>query len=159
MWIIFIGLVAVICYLSFVNGEEAKAQGADLIYKLAQKYYGVNDIPDEVMLSFTYKFRQIGRILIFIMLGIIGTLTIHLTFYNWWWIIRTAISVIMLVLIATFTEEYKNYLPTRHFSKEEMLISIMGVLLGFIFITVVTAVYGFIKGVSNIFIGKNGDIR
>lgn len=145
LWVAFIGCLVVILILSFQDGGDAKELGKGTIYSFAQHYYGVEDVPEDVLIIFTYKFRQIGRILIFCLLAILGTCTIHLTFHNWLWVVRATISGSILMFIAVFTEEYKNFLPTRHFSKEEMLYSIGGVLIGFIYISTITGVYAYTK--------------
>ena len=145
LWISFIGCLLVIFYLSFQTGEAAKEIDKSGIYTIAQRYYGVEDIPDEVFLTFTYKFRQIGRVILFCMLAFLGTCTIHLTFHKWPWIIRAIISGGILFFVAIFTEEYKNFLPTRHFSKEEMLLSVLGVFIGFFYISTITGVYAYTK--------------
>ena len=140
-WILFLGVLGAIIYLSLQNGEAAKATGKSYIYSLAQWYYGVEDVPEIVMVSFTYKFRQIGRIGIFFGLGILGTNVVFVTFPKLLWILRSMISAAMLLGVAVFTERIKIYLPSRHFSEQEMMYSIFGAMLGFVFIAVVYFVY------------------
>ena len=155
LWICFLGCLGAILYLSFQNGEEAKALGSDIILKAAQRRYNMTEVPEEVLLSFTYKVRQMGRLLIFALLGVLGTSTIHVTFHKLHWLVRALISVVMLVGIAIFTEKFKIYLPTRHFSGEEMGISIVGAMLGFVFVSVVTFVFSIIRWIGDKIISKN----
>lgn len=140
-WILFLSVLGIIIYLSLQNGEAAKETGKDFIHDLAQWYYGVDEIPDIVMISFTYKLRQIGRIGIFFGLGILGTNVVFVTFPRLLWIFRSVISAAMLLFVAVSTERIKIYLPSRHFSETEMGYSIFGALLGFVFIAVVYFVY------------------
>lgn len=140
-WILFIGVLGLVLYLSLQNGEAAKATGKDYIHRLAQFYYGVDDIPESVMLSFTYKLRQAGRVGIFFGLGVLGTNVIFVTFPRLLWILRSMISAVMLLGVAFFTEWIKIYLPSRHFSEKEMGYSIFGAMLGFVFVAVVYFVY------------------
>ena len=79
-----------------------------------------------------------------------GTATFHLTFHRLWWIVRAGISVVFLVLVAVFTERYKIYLPTRHYSSVEMLYSIMGAMAGFLFVSLVTLFYSLGKKMGNL---------
>lgn len=145
LWICFLGCLATIIYLSVQDGEAAKAVGKDYIRKLAENYYGRDNFTPEEMVDITYRFRQYGRIVIFAILGFLGTATFHLTFHNWWWIVRAVISAGFLILVAVFTERYKIYLPTRHYSEKEMLYSIFGVMAGFIFVSLVTLFYSLCK--------------
>ncbi|MCR5502447.1 MAG: VanZ family protein [Lachnospiraceae bacterium] len=140
LWLLFLGCTALICYLSFENGDKAKELGSSLTLKLAQWNFQLEDVPEEALTGFTYKFRQLGRLLIFFVLGVIGTGTIHYTLRSARWIIRSLISTALLIGIAVFTERYKLHLPTRHYSADEMMISIIGVLLGFLFVSFVTLV-------------------
>ena len=95
--------------------------------------------------DFIYKVRQTGRLLIFFLLGILGTSAVHFTLRRLNWFFRMLISVFMLVLIAILTERLKIFLPTRHYSASEMYISIAGAMLGFLFISVCTMAFSFIR--------------
>ena len=148
LWISFLGCLAVIIYLSVQDGEAAKALGKDYIRKGAEYYYGRNNFTADEMVDITYRFRQYGRILIFTVLGFLGTATFHLTFHRWWWIVRAIISAGFLILVAVFTERYKIYLPTRHYSETEMIYSIMGAMAGFLLVSFITLLYSLIKKVS-----------
>lgn len=152
LWIAFLSCLYLVFYLSFQEGEAAKEVGKDYIYVLAQKYYGVDNIPDEVMLTFTYKIRQIGRIGIFTLLALLGTSVVHATFHNWLWIIRSIMAGSFLLGVAVFTERYKIYLPTRHFSEKEMLYSIAGAMLGFGIVSIMTGVFGLVKWLASLVI-------
>jgi len=145
LWFSYLALLILILLLSFEDGERASNFGKKTIRKMAEIHYETDDIPDEVMTQFTYKVRQAGRIVLFLMLGILGTMTIHVTFHTWPWLIRAFVSAGMLLLIAIFTEKYKEYLPTRHFSENEMIYSIIGAMAGFLFVSIVTFVFSFVR--------------
>lgn len=151
LWIGFLGCLATIIYLSLQDGESAKMLGKEYIRKLAGFYYGRDNFTAEEMVDITYKFRQYGRIVIFAILGFLGTATFHLTFHRLWWIVRAGISAVFLVLVAVFTERYKIYLPTRHYSSVEMLYSIMGAMAGFLFVSLVTLFYSLGKKIGDTF--------
>lgn len=147
LWFFYLILLAFIVYLSFSDGESAKNFGKKTIRYMAEYHYETDDIPEEVMFTFTYKVRQLGRIALFIALGMLGTMTIHVTFHFWPWLLRAIISVSMLIFVAVFTERFKMYLPTRHFSDKEMVYSILGALAGFGFVSIVTFVFSFVRWV------------
>lgn len=155
LWVLFLGCLAGILYLSFQDGESAKEIGSDIIDSAARWYYGTENIAPDILLDFTYKCRQIGRIVLFTLFGIIGTSTIHATFYKLHWVFRTLIAITLLILVAVFTERYKIYLPTRHFSEREMLYSIYGVLIGFGIVSVITSIYTFARYLS----GRSDDTK
>lgn len=145
LWLSFLSCLCAIFYLSFQNGEEAKELGTSIMLKTASIYYNRDKFTDGEVVDIIYRFRQYGRMVAFTVLGVLGTATIHTTFYKWLWIIRAVVSTAMLLFIAVFTEKYKMFLPTRHYSEEEMMYSIYAVLLGFAFVSVVTLVYSLIK--------------
>ena len=145
LWLLFLLCTGVILYLSFQNGEDAKEVGKSFLTEAAQRYYHTNDLSEEVMTAFTYKVRQGGRLLIFFVLGVLGTGAVHLTFRRIGWFFRMLISVLMLLGIAVFTERFKIYLPTRHFSSAEMMLSIYGAMLGFVFVSVITLVFSLLS--------------
>ena len=144
LWICFLSLLGIICYLSFQNQEAAKAFDKEYCLRVAQIYYGRENFSDAELVDITYKVRQLGRIVIFFALGVLGTATIHSTFRKLNWFIRTIISLAILLVIAIFTERYKVYLPTRHFSAEEMTLSIQGAMLGFALVSVLSLIIGII---------------
>ena len=145
LWMSYLAVLILILFLSFEDGESAKNFGKKTIRYLAEEHYDTDDIPEEVMLTFTYKVRQLGRIVLFMALGVLGTMTIHVTFHRLPWIVRAIISITMLLAVAIFTERYKVYLPTRHFSSTEMKYSIAGALSGFAFVSAVTFVFSFVR--------------
>lgn len=145
LWTMFTGVLLLILYLSFQDGESAKMLDEKVIIRIAALYYDRDDFTLLEMADIIYRFRQYGRILIFGLLGLLGTTTVHVTFHRLPWIFRSVMAVAGLVAIAVFTERYKMYLPTRHFSAEEMMYSIYGVGAGFFIITVITLVFSIVK--------------
>ena len=145
LWIIFLGMVAVVAYLSFQNGEAAKTFGKHTIEYIAEMKYSQGTVTDNQMDTLTYQIRQNGRAIAFFMIGIVGTVTIHASFKRWNWVIRTSVTAVLLVAIAYFTEKLKIYIPSRHYSHEEMLISVTAVVMGFILVSVVTLAFGALK--------------
>ena len=144
LWIMLSFVLAVILYLSFQDGESAKDIDNIVIRSLAEWYYNRDDFNILEMMDITYRFRQFGRIVLFMGLGLLGTSAVHTSFYKIPWIFRTIIAGLCLMAIAIFTERYKIYLPTRHFSETEMMYSIYGVLTGFFIISVVSLVLSII---------------
>ena len=142
VWLLFLGMIGAICYLSFQDGESAKEIDRIFTDKVIAYLYSGEELSTEKLVEVTNTIRQFGRIVLFFTLGVLGTAAIHLAFHKINWLLRTIISVVVLVGIAVFTERYKMYLPTRHFSEEEMVLSIEGAILGFLFISVVSFVFG-----------------
>ena len=147
MWVLFLLCLGAILYLSFEDGTKAKDISEKIVGKGAAYYYDRDDLSADELTAIIYKVRQYGRIIIFFVLAILGTITIHLTFHRWFWIFRAIISVAMLMGIAVFTERYKLYLPTRHYSEQEMIYSIFGVLAGFALVSFVTLVFSLTRSI------------
>ena len=146
LWICFITIVAIVVYLSFQNGEDTKAFGKKLIRYVAEKMYAGNQIGETEMFRATYLVRQGGRIVSFFLIGILGTVTIHLSFPRWNWLLKTALTASVLLLIACLTERLKVYIPGRHYSYKEMVYSILAVGAGFVLVTVFTLLFHIMKG-------------
>ena len=146
LWIVFGLLVAGVAYLSFQNGEDAKLFGKQVITKLAEVQYSSQEISENDMNAFTYMIRQNGRIIAFLLIGIVGTITIHVSCAKCNWLIRTCITAVILVAIAYLTEKLKIYIPTRHYSYEEMLVSMASAAAGFILVSAVTLTVKAVKG-------------
>lgn len=138
LWLCFIAAVAVVTYLSFQNGMEAKAFSRQFIQYIADKVYEGRTVTEEELSGLTYTIRQTGRIAIFFIIGILGTVTIHVTFHRWRWTGRTATAAVILFGIAYLTEKLKVYIPTRHYSYEEMMMSIVAAGMGFLLVSLIT---------------------
>lgn len=147
LWMVFGTLVAGVAYLSFQNGEDAKLLGKEMITRLAEAQYESSEISENDMNAFTYTIRQNGRVIAFLLIGIIGTVTIHVSCGKWNWFVKTCITAFILVAIAYLTEKLKIYIPTRHYSYEEMLISMASAAAGFILVSAVTLTVKLVKGV------------
>lgn len=145
-WVIFILLVACVAYLSFQNGEDAKALGKQAILQIAESQHLEGAVTQEELDVLTYKIRQSGRVVAFLLIGIVGTITIHVSSRKKNWLMQTAITAVVLVAIAYFTEKLKIYIPSRHYSYEEMLISISAVIVGFSVVSVITLAFRVVKG-------------
>lgn len=147
LWVAFIALVAGIMYLSFQNGTKAKAIGDQLVEYIADIQYPNKEMSVQEKETLTYEVRQAGRVLAFFMIGIIGTITIHVSCKKCNWIIKTSVTAMILVAIAYFTEKLKVYIPSRHYNYEEMLMSIIAVIVGFALVSLITLTAQTLKGV------------
>lgn len=145
LWVIFILMVAVIAFLSFQNGEDAKQFGDRLILYVAGIFSDETMTKKEIE-SVIYQVRQCGRAVAFLLIGMVGTLTIHVSCPKCNWGIKTGITAFILLTIAFLTERLKIYIPSRHYSYEEMLISILAVTAGFFAVSVITLTATALKG-------------
>lgn len=151
LWSAFLLLTGAIVYLSLQDGITAKEQMYKIVEYL-QRYTEV-DLKDKLGIEMAdkdqlaYLLRQGGRTAAFFLLGILGTLSVHMTFRKVNWLGRTCMTSVCLVAIAYFTEKVKEYLPTRHFSREEMLLSIAAVILGFFFVSFITFLGSVLKAI------------
>ena len=150
LWGMFSFMVAAGMYISFQNGEESKAAGKQLLatftgIKDSEKLYGQGQ-RDELM----YLLRQSGRVLAFLAIGMVGTLTIHVTCVKCGWFLKTVIAAAVLLPIACFTERMKIYIPSRHYSYEEMLISIAAAMAGLLIVSLFLLLVRMIKGLSHL---------
>lgn len=146
LWLFFIITTAGIAYLSFQNGEEAKRMGDQLILQLAQNINHEQNVSAAELSALTYDIRQGGRALAFFVLGIIGTAAVHVSCPKWNWGIKTVVTAFVLLAIAFITERVKVYIPSRHYSYEEMLISITAVIIGFLAVSLITLTVSALKG-------------
>lgn len=147
LWVIFLAAIAVIVYLSFQNGEDAKDFCKGFIQQAAQKYYAKDDVSIEELNQMAYLIRQSGRVLAFLVIGILGTITIHVSFCRWNWLGKTIMAGTILLAIAFLTEKLKIYIPTRHYSQEEMTLSVMAAMTGFLVVSVITLMISAVRGV------------
>ena len=146
LWLFFIVTAAGIAYLSFQNGEEAKKLGEQFILQLAQNINHKQNVSAADLSALTYDIRQGGRALAFFVLGIIGTAAVHVSCSKWNWGIKTIVTAFVLLAIAFLTERVKIYIPSRHYSYEEMLISITAVIVGFLAVSLITLTVSALKG-------------
>ena len=145
LWISFIIMVAGITYLSGQSGEDAKKLGSQFISSLAQNINDSQDVSATEVNSLTYFIRQSGRAIAFLLLGIVGTAAVHVSCTRWNWGAKTLVTAFVLLAIAFFTERVKIYIPSRHYSYEEMMISIVAVIIGFLMVSVVTLTVSVLK--------------
>ena len=138
LWTIFLTIVIGIALVSIQNGEESKHIGETWIYRLAQEKNPGERITEEELSEVTYIVRQIAREIAFFIIGIIGTITIHATCKKRSWFLKTEISAVVLAAIAYFTEAIKKFIPTRHYSQEEMMLSMGAVAAGFLIVSAVS---------------------
>lgn len=146
LWICFLSVVGMVAYLSFQNGEDAKAFGKQLIQYSAEKVYQEERVSEAELLGFTYLIRQSGRVLAFFLIGVLGTLSIQLSFPKWNWLIKTVFTAALLMTIACLTERLKIYIPSRHYSYEEMIYSIIATGAGFLLVTLFMLLFHIMKG-------------
>lgn len=153
LWAGFLLLVAAVAYLSFQNGAAAKLLGRDVIASIAEQSQGDFDTLKGEFGTLTgadavaYLIRQGGRIGAFFMIGILGTVSVYVTFKRCHWVVRAGIILPVLVGIAYLTEKLKIYIPGRHYSYEEMLLSITAVLAGFLLVSAVFLLGSLVKAV------------
>ena len=145
LWVIFLLMVTMIAFLSFQNGEDAKRFGDRIILYLAGLFFDETMTKKEIE-SVIYQVRQYGRAVAFLLIGIVGTITIHVSCPKCNWGMKTGITAFILLAIAFFTERLKIYIPSRHYSYEEMLISIMAVTVGFLAVSAITLTTKALKG-------------
>ncbi len=137
LWFVFLSMVAGITFLSLQNGEETKMLGNRMIMEFAKAGHGQEEVTQTLLDSVTYVIRQGGRALAFLMIGIVGTVTMYVTCQKCNWLIRAGLTVLMLASIAYLTEKLKIYIPSRHYSFEEMMISMMATAVGFACVSVI----------------------
>ncbi|MCI9664675.1 MAG: VanZ family protein [Lachnospiraceae bacterium] len=147
LWVCFLTAVAVVTYLSFQDGEESKSLGMHLIQYVADQKYPEQNASQVQMDSLIYQIRQFGRKGMFFVIGILGTMAIHFSFKKCNWVIKTGITAVILVAIAFLTERMKEFIPSRHYSYEEMMVSIVAVILGFALVSVITLILHTLRGV------------
>ena len=145
LWISFIVMVAGITYLSVQSGEDAKKLGSQFISSLAQNINDSQNVGEEEVNSLTYFIRQSGRAIAFLLLGIVGTVAVHVSCTKWNWGIKTFVTAFVLLAIAFFNEKVKIYIPSRHYSYEEMMISMVAVVIGFLAVSVITLTVSALK--------------
>lgn len=145
LWICFITIALGITYLSFQNGEAAKKLGDQFIMSLAQNMNDSQEVSSTEVNTLTYYIRQSGRALAFLLLGVIGTLAVHVSCPKWNWAAKTIVTASILLAIAFLTERIKIYIPSRHYSYEEMLISITAAIAGFLVVSFITLTVSVLK--------------
>lgn len=150
LWFCFISAIGIAAYLSFQNGQEAKEYSQRIMQYLAGRSYPDRVFTEQEMMEFTYKGRQLGRIALFFLIGIWGTVTIHVTFWRWHGLLRTMVTLLILFAAAYLTERLKIYIPTRHYSYEEMTFSIAAALMGFLLVSTVILSYHILKNLFRI---------
>lgn len=151
LWVAFLVLVAGVVYLSFQNGKEAKALGKQLTTYLAQLKYPEREATTQEFEALTYEVRQTGRVCAFFLIGILGTTAVHVTCKKCSWLIKTVLTAAALAALAYLTEKLKIYIPTRHYSYEEMMLSIAAAGVGFLLVSVVTLTIQAIKSFQKVF--------
>lgn len=149
LWMVFLTSITTIGYLSFQNGTSSAELGSDVIEKLAGEYYEKDTVSTMELYKFTYYFRQIGRTIAFFIIGILGTVTIHLSSERLPWIVKSVLAAGILLILAWITEKCKIYLPTRHYSQDEMMISIAAAMLGFSIVSLITLIHNLIHHMSH----------
>lgn len=153
LWVIFILMTGGIVYLSFQNGEESKAMGKAFLQRFfgaVQRQEAVLQLQEEGTSSLNYLMRQGGRVFAFLMIGIVGAITIHVTFAGCNWLFKTTVTLAILTAIACFTEKMKIYIPSRHYSYEEMMLSVAAAAAGFLTVSLLTLLGKALKGISHL---------
>lgn len=146
LWLLFIIMVAGIAFLSFQNGVQAKELGSDMLLGVVQNINPQQTVTATELDDLLYQVRQSGRAIAFLLIGMVGTLTIHLSCPKAGWCVKTGITAAILFAIAFLTERLKLYIPTRHYSSEEMMISMAAAAAGFLIVSVITLTVKALKG-------------
>lgn len=146
LWFCFLGLVFFIAYLSFQNGEETKAASKRLIAAVVSRRYP-DGAGEAQITEVTYEVRQLGRMGLFFLAGILGTITVLVTFQKFHWLFRMILSAGMLCAIAVVTEKGKNYIESRHYSYDEMMLSIAAAIGGFLLVSFFQVLYHMIRSI------------
>lgn len=146
LWIFFAAIAAGIVFLSFQNGEEAKKLGEQFILHLARNINHKQNVSAAELSALTYDIRQGGRALAFLILGMVGTAAVYLSCPKWHWTVKTIFTAVVLLAIAFLTEKLKVYIPSRHYSYEEMLISVTAVIVGFLAVSLIMLTISAFKG-------------
>ena len=147
LWVIFIVMVGGIVFVSVQNGEESKDLGKQMILQIANAR---NASSEDDVAGITYLIRQSARAIAFLLVGMVGTLAVYVSFNKWNWFIKTGITVCILAFIACFTEKLKIYIPSRHYRYEEMMISLAAVAAGFLIVSLLTLLGKALKGLSRL---------
>ena len=109
MWAIFTIILLVTLTLSFQTGTATKALEKPLVSQVTNT---MTTLPsEEAILTITYYIRQIGRALLFFLLGLTGSWSIHLTFRKTAARNRLLGTTLMLFIISYFTEKMKIFIP------------------------------------------------
>ena len=139
MWTIFTIILLVTLTLSFQTGPATKALEKPLVSQVTNNMASLPS--EETILTITYYIRQVGRALLFFLLGLTGSWSIHLTFRKAAVRKRILGTAFMLFAIAYFTEKMKIFIPGRHYSFPECLESFLFGILGCICITLILHIH------------------
>jgi hypothetical protein len=134
-----------VAYLSFQSGEGAKA--VDQTFLLDMLGSGLSrQTMDESGLYLIYLMRQMGRVLAFFVVGALGTVTVQVSFrgHAFW---KSVLSTGFLLAFAYLTEKLKIYIPDRHYSREEMLMSIAAAFAGILFVSFLMLCFHIFKSI------------
>ena len=113
LWFIFIMTVAVIAFLSFENGEQSKLWTERIILRVIGKLKPEHNVTNAELLAITYVARQGTRVIAFLFIGMLGTITVHASMRSAGWFVKTFISGGMVLFIAYATEAFKEYIPSK----------------------------------------------
>lgn len=138
LWFIFIISVIAIAFLSFESGAQSKELGEKIVLRICAKLKPEHVVTEDELFLINYVFRQSARIFAFLVLGMLGTITIHASMRRAGWFAKTIVSGGVLFVIAYVTERFKEYIPGRHYSYKEMLLSMIAAAAGFMFVSLVS---------------------
>ena len=145
LWICFLAATGIIIWLSFQNVEKYQNIGKQFIQYVADRKYSGRPVTEEEMRTLTFEVRQMGRIAAFFLLGILGTMTIYLSFKKCNWVLKTGAAAGILFAVACLTEKLKVYFPGRHYSYHEMLLSITAASMGFLLVSFITICFHILR--------------
>lgn len=150
LWICFLAAISLVAYLSFQNGEDAKEVGKSAIQFIAQKNSSGEGASQQDIDALTYIIRQGGRTGAFFVIGVLGTLAVYVSFKKCNWFLKAGITAAVLIGFAYLTEKLKIFIPGRHYSYDEMMLSIIAVAAGFMLVTVISLIIYAMKRVSRL---------
>ncbi len=155
LWMILLIMAGAVVYLSVQDGMQAKELGMDVIRYLSDKRHPGVSSTEEELTQTAYVVRQLGRIGIFFLIGVCGTLAVHLSCKKGGWFVKTGITAAVLLAFACLTEKVKNYIPSRHYSYEEMMMSVAAVSLGFLIVTCFALIIQMMKGLRRLIVAAH----
>lgn len=138
-WTMFALILAVICVLSFQSGNATKAFEKPFVESVAGS--AGRQLSGETVLAITYYIRQVGRGVLFLVLGFSGTCGVLICFDRG---NRPALGIMVCMLlfaISYFTEKMKIFIEGRHYTFAECMEGFAFAVLGYILAAIILAIW------------------
>lgn len=129
-WLFFTAILALICILSFQNGNATKALDRSFVGYVAGE--GEGGVYTERTRQIIYLIRQTGRAVLFLALGVSWGSAAEFTFEKARRWKRLAGSAAVLAAICYLTEKAKIFIEGRHYAFEECVGSFAFSMLGYL---------------------------